>query len=90
VYGTFTGADGTPVQQPILTTTALRPVADALDWESLAPGEVLGRFTTRFDRGPGGQGLPIALDPVEGSLPQAPAPAPVPGVDTARAETDRS
>ena len=73
VYSTFTGADG-PVQQPILTTTAPRSVADSLAWEALTPPEILARFETRFDRAPNGQPLPIALDPIEGE-PPAPPPA---------------
>jgi hypothetical protein len=75
VYSTFTGEAGTPVQRPILTTTAFRSVADGLNWEALTPGEVLGRFETTFDRAPSGQGRPIVLAPVEGTLPDAPGPA---------------
>lgn len=70
VYSTFTGADGVPVQQPILTTTADRQVADGLTWEALTPAEVLGRFATRFERSPAGQGQPIRLDPIEGAPPR--------------------
>lgn len=73
IYSTFMGADGTPVQQPVLTTTASRAVADGLTWEALTPAEVLGRFETRFQRSPAGQGLPIELAPVEG-VPPAEAP----------------
>jgi hypothetical protein len=65
VYSTFTGPGGQPEQRPILTTTAERPVADALDWEALTPAEVLGRFETRFSRGPGGQGEAIEVDALE-------------------------
>ncbi len=72
IYSTFTGDDGTPVQQPILTTTAARAVADGLNWEALTPAEVLGRFETTFDRAPSGQGRPIVLAEIEGSLPPAP------------------
>lgn len=72
IYSTFTGDDGTPVQQPILTTTAARAVADGLNWEALTAAEVLGRFETTFDRAPSGQGRPIGLSEIEGSLPPAP------------------
>jgi hypothetical protein len=70
VYSTFTGADGTPVQQPILTTTAERAVADDLTWEALTRAEVLGRFETVCERGPSGQGQAIVLPAVVGSPPR--------------------
>jgi hypothetical protein len=69
VYSTFTGSDGSPVQQPILSTTADRAVADTLTWEALTPEELLARFDTRFERSPSGQAVPIVLDPVEGEPP---------------------
>lgn len=69
IYSTFTGADGMPAQRPILTTTAARPIADSIAWEELTPSEVLGRFDTTFDRGESGQGRPIVLPPVSGTLP---------------------
>jgi hypothetical protein len=75
VYSTFTGNDGVPVQQPVLTTTADRADADALSWDALTPAEVLARFATVYDRLPTGQGAPITLAPIEGSLPEQPAPA---------------
>jgi hypothetical protein len=62
IYSTFTGSDGTPVQRPILTTTASRSAADAIAWESMDPSEILGRFATHYRRSPAGQGLPIELD----------------------------
>jgi len=70
VYSTFTGSDGTAVQQPILSTTAERGVADALSWEALAPAEVLGRFETRYERAASGQAVPVELQPVEGVAPE--------------------
>ncbi|MCK9519778.1 MAG: hypothetical protein M0R74_12260 [Dehalococcoidia bacterium] len=77
VYSTFTGSDGSPVQQPILSTTAERAVADTLAWEALTPEELLARFDTRFERSTSGQALPIPLDPVEGDPPPRSAqPAP--------------
>jgi hypothetical protein len=69
LYSTFTGDDGTPVQRAILTTTADRAIADELNWEALTPAEVLGRFETRYEPGPGGRALPIALDPLVGEPP---------------------
>jgi hypothetical protein len=69
VYSTFTGSDGTPVQQPILTTTAERGIADGLAWEALTPTEILGRFESHYERSPSGQARPIELDPVEGTPP---------------------
>lgn len=80
VYATFAPDPARPEQLPILTTTADRAVADALNWEALTPAEVLGRFETRFDRGTSGQGEPIALDPVEG-IPPPPPPEPARGAD---------
>jgi hypothetical protein len=78
VYTTFTGDDGTPVQRPILTTTADRSVADDLPWESLTPVEVLARFETAYHRGPGGHGIVIELPAVEGEPPPPPPVAAVP------------
>jgi hypothetical protein len=75
VYSTFAGEDGIPVQRPILSTTADRATADAIQWEALTPEEILGRFETTFDRAPSGQGRAIEIPPVEGELPQQPAPA---------------
>lgn len=83
IYSTFTGSDGSPVQRPILTTTADRAVADTLTWEALTPEEVLARFETRFDRSPSGQAQPIELDPVEGELPAPASP-------NGRAEAEQS
>jgi hypothetical protein len=72
IYTTFTGGDGAPAQQPILSTTAGRHEADSLNWEALTPAEVLGRFATAFQRGPSGQAQPIDIAPIEGSLPELP------------------
>ncbi len=70
VYSTFTGADGTPVQRPILTVTADRAPADDMTWEALTPEEILGRFGALYERGPAGQPLPIELPPIEGKPPR--------------------
>ncbi|MCZ2110367.1 MAG: hypothetical protein LC118_12500 [Dehalococcoidia bacterium] len=70
VYSTFTSSDGAPVQQPILTTTADRHVADELTWEALTPAEILGRFETIFERSASGQPVAITLPPFEGTPPK--------------------
>lgn len=69
IYTTFAGEDGQLAQQPILTTTADRFEADDLAWESMTPGEVLGRFSTVFDIGPGGSARPIELPEFESEAP---------------------
>jgi hypothetical protein len=63
IFSTFTGSDGTPVQRPILTTTATRDAAEDIAWEAMAPAEILGRFDTRYERGPTGQASAIELRP---------------------------
>lgn len=68
VYSTFTGADGMPVQRPIITTTADRATADSLTWEALTPDEILARFDTHYERQPSGQPSPIEVPPIEGDL----------------------
>ena len=73
VYSTFTGGDGAAVQKPIVTTTADRSAADDLDWETLAPDEVLARFETLYVRRADGAAVPIDLPPIEGELPKTPA-----------------
>ncbi len=70
VYSTFTGADGTPGQQPILSVTADRATADDMTWEALTPEEIMGRFDAAFERAPNGQPLPIGLEPVPGKPPR--------------------
>jgi hypothetical protein len=82
VYSTFTQGDGTPVQRPILSTTANRSIADDLAWEALTPAEVLSRFDTTVSLAPNGQAQPIELAPVEGSLPPQPAAEGRPGEAT--------
>ena len=71
VYSTFMEHDGRAVQRPILTTTAERAEADRLTWEALTPAEILRRFRTVYERGPGGLGLPIQIPPVAGGPPEA-------------------
>jgi hypothetical protein len=70
VYSTFTGADGTPQQLPILTVTGDRATADEMTWEAHTPEEILGRFEANFQRAPNGQPLPIELAPVPGVAPR--------------------
>jgi hypothetical protein len=74
VFATFTGGDGAAVQRPILSTTAERRDAEALEWEALTPRELLKRFDTRFEQSANGQAVPIVLDPIEGDIPQLPGP----------------
>ena len=69
VYSTFTAPDGTPVQQPILSTVADRAIADALDWEALLPSEIIGRFETSYERNAAGQGIPVTLAALPGRRP---------------------
>jgi len=75
VYSTFAGADGTPVQRPIVTATAERAVADDMTWEALTPEEILGRFAAHYERAPGGQPVAIELPPIEGQPPRPTAQA---------------
>ena len=70
VYSTFTGADGTPSQLPILTVTAERGTADEMTWEALTPEEILGRFGATYSRAANGQPTPIVLPEVAGSPPR--------------------
>lgn len=70
VYSTFSGADGTPMQRPILTVTADRATADDMTWEALTPEEVLGRFGATYERGAGGQPVVVELSPIEGNPPK--------------------
>ncbi len=66
VYGTFTAADGNPEQQPILTTTATRAIADSLEWELLAPDELLEQFETVIGQTDTGAAQAIELPEVIG------------------------
>ena len=70
VYSTFTGADGTPEQLPILTVTGDRATADEMTWEALTPEEILGRFAAAYQRAPNGQPVAIELPPVPGDPPR--------------------
>jgi hypothetical protein len=70
VYSTFTGANGTPAQLPILTVTAERAEADEMTWEALTPEEILGRFGATYERTPTGQPAAIDLPPVSGVAPR--------------------
>lgn len=70
VYSTFSGADGTPTQLPILSVTADRATADDMTWEALTPEEILGRFGAMFERAPNGQPVRIELLPIVGAAPR--------------------
>lgn len=69
VYSTFTADGGAALQKPILTTTAYRPDAEGIDWEDLAPAEILARFETMVRASEDGLAAPIILPPVPGSYP---------------------
>lgn len=75
VFTTFTGSAQSPVQEPILSVSANRADADAIDWEALTPEEVLGRFSATYKRTDSGEGAPIVLAPIEGTLPEQPVTA---------------
>ena len=66
VYSTFTTDAGAAVQKPILTTTAHRSDADAIDWDDLAPAETLARFETAWEATESGLAAPITLPPIPG------------------------
>jgi hypothetical protein len=70
VYSTFSGADGTPTQQPILTVTAERAIADEMTWEALTAEEILGRFGARYERAANGQPVPVDLPEIAGVAPR--------------------
>jgi len=70
VYSTFTGAEG-PVQQPILTVTAERPIADEMTWEAMTAEEILRRFGAVWELTASGQAAPIELPPIEGNPPRS-------------------
>lgn len=57
-------------QQPVLSTTAYRDVADELMWEALTPREILGRFDTVWAEERDGATIPIDLPPIEGEQPR--------------------
>ena len=69
VYSTFTADGGAALQKPILTTTAHRAGADGIDWDELAPAEVLARFDTAWEATGNGLAAPIALPPIPGAPP---------------------
>ena len=64
VYSTFTADGGAALQKPILTTTAHRADADGIDWDDLAPAEILERFNTTWATTASGLAAPIALPPI--------------------------
>lgn len=78
VYSTFMEGDGARVQRPILTTTATRAMADAVDWEALAPEDILSTFETTVGEDASGRAVPIELAPPLGD----PVP-PMPGTEKA-------
>ena len=67
VYSTFTADGGAALQKPILTTTAHRADADGIDWDDLAPAEILARFETAWEPTASGLAAPITLPPIPGA-----------------------
>ena len=67
VYSTFTADTGAAVQKPILTTTAHRSDADGIDWDALAPAEIVARFETAWEATESGLAAPITLPPIPGA-----------------------
>lgn len=67
VYSTFTADGGVSLQKPILTTTAHRAGADGIDWDGLAPAEILARFESAWETTANGLAGPITLPPIPGS-----------------------
>ena len=64
VYATFAADGGAVTQRPILTTTASRREADAIDWDGLDPAEILARLDTAYEPpDANGAPVPIALPP---------------------------
>ncbi len=75
VYATFAADGGAAIQRPILTTTARRREADAIDWDGLDPAEILARLDTAYEPpDASGAPVPIALPPPLGH-PYPPADA---------------
>jgi hypothetical protein len=70
VYSTFTAADGSPEQRPILTVTADRGTADEMTWEALTPEEILGRFGASYEATAAGRPVAIELPPAQGVSPR--------------------
>ena len=66
VYSTFTADGGAALQKPILTTTAHRADADGIDWDHLAPAEILARFESAWEPTASGLAAPITLPPIPG------------------------
>ena len=67
VYSTFTADGGAALQKPILTTTAHRADADGIDWDHLAPAEILARFESAWEPTASGLAAPITLPPIPGA-----------------------
>ena len=85
VHTTFRDAEGSSRRACILTTTASRQEARAVDWESWTPVEIVDALGGRYRPGEGGVALPIEIDepkaPPEGAKASAQA-APRPGAET--------
>jgi hypothetical protein len=63
VYSSFASPGGTTEQGCILTTTAERSIANAVDWDSEPADKILEHFSTRFEKDETGSGLKIDPGP---------------------------
>ena len=68
IFTTFPSKNDSLVQQPILTTTAIRSVAKELKWDTISEVEVLIKFTTHYAKSPDGGPITIVLPEVEGRI----------------------
>jgi hypothetical protein len=68
VHTTFRDSEGASRRACILTTTASRQEARAVDWENWTPVEVVDALGGRYRPGEGGVALPIEIDEPEGTL----------------------
>jgi hypothetical protein len=63
VYSTFRSESGESTQRCILSTVARREVAEDLDWDALAPEEIVAAFEGRFALNERGVALPFDVEP---------------------------
>ncbi|HMG18638.1 MAG TPA: hypothetical protein VK573_07930 [Gemmatimonadales bacterium] len=78
VYATFREADRASERACILSTTASREAASAVDWEEWTPSEIVEALEGRYRMGDLGQPLPIEVEPpvsTEGEPGEAPPAA---------------
>lgn len=78
VYATFRESDRASERACILSTTASREAAAAVDWEEWTPAEIVEALEGRYRMGELGRPLPIEVDPpaaTEGEPGEAPPAA---------------